>query len=561
MMKQALALLVYTVLYLCIAPYTLAHTYYISPKGSDANAGTSPGAAWRSIAKANSHRYSPGDTLLLEGGYTHAGGLYLHPGNFQGKGTPLVISSFGSGRATIDADTSYGFYAHNVAGITIRGLNFKGSGPESNDNHGILFYNDLPGHVKLAHVVVDEVEVIGFRKSGITVGAWNGNSGFEDVRITRAVVHDIGSEGINVFGEFNQNKKGYAHRNVYVGHCHVYQVYGLPIPDKHSGSGIVLSDVDGGTVEHSVVHSSGMGNTHCGGPVGIWAWDANNITIQYNEAYHISAGSGCDGGGFDLDGGVTNSVMQYNYSHDNEGAGFLIAQFEWARPMHNNVVRYNISENDGRKNDYKGITLWVADQNHNGGNRDLLVYNNTVFADQGIAPSGGGVFFKSGRHYNVRFFNNIFYTRNGAPMLVAPDTAELDVLFQHNAWYSENGRYTFVWGENRFSSLENFRKETGQEHMNGQPTGITTAPRFIAPGTAGTLGYPLDLQALRDRYSLHKKSPLIGQGIPVPLPTPFAPATQDILGQPTDEASAPDLGAVGYTRPKLWQRLWNRLKR
>jgi hypothetical protein len=559
-MKQALALLFSTILYLCTAPYTLAHTYYISSTGNDANAGTSPAAAWRSTAKANSHRYSPGDTLLLEGGHTYAGGLYFHPGNFQGKGAPMVISSFGSGRATIDADTSYGLYAHNVAGIEIRHLNFKGGGPKNNANHGILFYNDLPDDVKLAHIVIDEVEVTGFRKSGITVAAWSGNSGFGEVRITRAVVHEIGSEGINVWGAFDQNKMGYAHRNVYVGHCHVYQVYGLSIPDKHSGSGIVLSDVDGGMVEHSVVHSSGMGNTHCGGPVGIWAWDANNIIIQHNEAYNMSAGSGCDGGGFDLDGGVTNSIMQYNYSHDNEGAGFLIAQFEWARPMHNNIVRYNISENDGLKNDYKGITLWVADQNNNGGNRDLLVYNNTVFADKAMAPSGGGVFFKSGQHYNVRFFNNIFYTRNGAPMVVAPDTVALDVAFQHNAWYSEDGSYTFAWGENRYSSLQDFRAATRQETAQGRSTGIATAPRLIAPGTAGILGYPPDWQKLRDRYSLHKKPPVIGQGIPVPLPIPFAPATQDILGHPVNATTVTDLGAIAYTRLTLWQRLKSRLK-
>src|SRR5690606_29122349 len=103
MMKQAFALLFYTLLYLCTAPYTLAHTYYISSKGNDSNQGTSPTSAWRSTAKANTHRYSPGDTLLLEAGHTFAGGLYFHPDNLAGRGAPLVISSFGEGRATIDA--------------------------------------------------------------------------------------------------------------------------------------------------------------------------------------------------------------------------------------------------------------------------------------------------------------------------------------------------------------------------------------------------------------------------------------------------------------------------
>jgi hypothetical protein len=548
-MKQALALLFYTFLYLSTAPYTLAHTYYISPNGDDANTGTSLASAWRTINRVNNHQYTSGDTLLFEGGGVFEGGLYFHPANTISSAAPIVISSFGTGRATIDAGTSYGFYAHNVAGIEIRELNFRGSGYTNNRNHGILFYNDLPGDVQLPHIVIDQVEVSGFRKSGITLGAWNGNSGFRDARITQAVVHDIDSVGINTYGEFDHTKTGYAHRNIYIGHCHVFKIYGLILPDKHSGSGIVLSDVDGGTVEHSVVHTSGMKNRNCGGPIGIWAWDANGITIQYNEAYNMSAGSGCDGGGFDLDGGVTNSIMQYNYSHDNDGAGFLIAQFEWARPMYNNIIRYNISENDGRKNDYKGITLWV--ENHErGGNLDLLVYNNTIFADSAVAPSGGGVFFKSGGHHNIRFFNNIFYSRNGAPMVVAPDTIALDVAFQHNTWYSENGSYTFVWADRRYTSLQDFRAATGQETMNSQLTGIAANPLLASPGTVGTLGYPLRLQNLRDRYNLQKKSPLIGQGIAVSLPPPFAPATQDILGNSISSTAAPDMGAVTYTRPK-----------
>ncbi len=55
------------------------------------------------------------------------------------------------------------------------------------------------------------------------------------------------------------------------------------------------------------------------------------------------------GAGFDFDGGCTNSTLQYNYSHDNYGAGYLLAQFDNAPLMKNITIRYNISENDGRK--------------------------------------------------------------------------------------------------------------------------------------------------------------------------------------------------------------------
>ena len=64
-----------------------------------------------------------------------------------------------------------------------------------------------------------------------------------------------------------------------------------------------------------------------------------------------------------LDGGVRNSIVQYNYSHDNDGAGYLLAQFEGGRAFYNNVIRYNVSENDGQKNSYGGIHLWSTGAN------------------------------------------------------------------------------------------------------------------------------------------------------------------------------------------------------
>ncbi len=51
--------------------------YYVSSTGNDANAGTSAGAAWASIAKVNSVTFGPGDSILFEGGKTFQGKLQL----------------------------------------------------------------------------------------------------------------------------------------------------------------------------------------------------------------------------------------------------------------------------------------------------------------------------------------------------------------------------------------------------------------------------------------------------------------------------------------------------
>ncbi|MCS6917683.1 MAG: right-handed parallel beta-helix repeat-containing protein [Chitinophagales bacterium] len=70
-------------------------SYYLSPSGNDANNGTSPAQAWRTLARASQQAFQPGDSLLLESGGVYRGTLWLH-----GSGTaaaPIVISSYGAG--------------------------------------------------------------------------------------------------------------------------------------------------------------------------------------------------------------------------------------------------------------------------------------------------------------------------------------------------------------------------------------------------------------------------------------------------------------------------------
>ena len=180
------------------------------------------------------------------------------------------------------------------------------------------------------------------------------------------------------------------------------------------GSGIVIAEVDSGVIEHCVAHDNGTGNSACGGPVGIWAWDANNVTIQFCESYHNSSGTGCDGGGFDFDGGETNSIMQYNYAHDNAGYGYESGQFGYARPMFNNVIRYNISENDGQISG-GGLSLFKGDPSTMTG---ATFYPNTVYLSPAVTnisnPYGFNIVLWDSPMDSVQVYNNIFQTTGPA---------------------------------------------------------------------------------------------------------------------------------------------------
>jgi len=141
----------------------------------------------------------------------------------------------------------------------------------------------------------------------------------------------------------------------------VYNIRGVKGIKRHTGNGIVLSSVDSGMIEYCTAFNNGefCENPTSGGPIGIWVWDSRGVTIQFCESYDNKTGNFADGGGFDLDGGCVNCIMQYNYSHGNHGAGYGIYQYSNAREFKNNIVRYNISKNDGLNNKYGGIYLFI----------------------------------------------------------------------------------------------------------------------------------------------------------------------------------------------------------
>ncbi|HLL88858.1 MAG TPA: carbohydrate-binding protein, partial [Tepidisphaeraceae bacterium] len=324
-------------------------------------------------------------------------------------------------------------------------------------------------------------------------------------------------------------------KDAYVGYCRTYDNPGAA---NKRGNGIVLGSVDNGTIERCVAYNNGADYTGSEGPAGIWTYSSNNITIQYNESYNNKT-QGTDGDGFDLDQDVTNSFLQYNYSHGNDGAGFLVYD-SGGTTNSNNVVRYNVSENDGRTKPYGGITV--------GDNVDGLdIYGNTVYVSS-AASNPVGIYinnFVGTTPKNIRVRNNIIVTNQTATGTVK--LADVDVgtgtTFQGNAYWTVGGSFSLKWGSNTRTTLADFRSSDGQEKNGNADTGFNVDPKLRNPGNGGTIGNADNLATL-EAYKLKADSPLINAGLNLTAsPFNLSVGTRDFYGNALPQLGAYDIGA------------------
>ncbi len=478
--------------FLCIVMLNLqayAKDYYISKKGNDTNVGSRE-KPWRSLAKVNITVFNPGDRIYFAGGDTFEGSLILHPESRSNASQPITIASSGKGKAIILAGTGDGILVSNKGGIIIRDLIVKGADRTQNHGYGIKVINDLSGNSRLDFVRIEQVEASRFRWAGIYVGgvptdlpgmqAPEGSRyGFKDVRIEKCAAFDNMYYGIYVSAAWNISKENYGNEDVHIIDCETYDNAGDPAyTENHSGSGIMLDDTNRGSIEYCVAYNNGALNAgKTGGPIGIWTHASDSILIQYCLSYANRTGGVADGGGFDLDAGVTHSVIQYCYSHDNDGAGYLMWNYEGApHELSNNVIRYCISENDSRKHKYGAIHIGTSGLPV----KDMDVYHNTIIMSEAkdAQPKGiwTGAWGSKASNENLHFFNNLIITSGNVPLLEFESDNE-QVVFAGNAYWNTEGQFLIKYKDKTYNSLTSWQQGTGQEKSHAK--GVFTDPKII----------------------------------------------------------------------------------
>jgi hypothetical protein len=395
----------------------VARKYYFSASGSDNNDGTI-NHPFNSISKFNSLSLNAGDKTYFKSGDTFNGSMILDSSKYGTSKKNIEISSYGNGKAIISSGNLAAFLLVKTKCIKINNLIFIGSGrKQGNTKDGIRID-------KSKNISINNIDVSGFQKSGLMIYSSSG------IKAKQVYAHENGAAGIAVDGTYSIKESNY---NIYIGYCIAENNPGDPTNlNNHSGNGIVVGNCKKVMIEYCTATNNGWDMPRIGnGPVGIWAYEADSVIIQHCLSYRNKTSvGGADGGGFDLDGGVTNSIIQYCLSYENQGAGYSIFQYLYATPWYNNIFRFNISENDGSVSDSKaGAYIWNSSRDSNQF-YNCLFYNNTIYNSKGFALTYSEL--SERKHFS--FFNNIFIAEDS----LINGIRGADVFVKNDWWSLKN---------------------------------------------------------------------------------------------------------------------------
>jgi len=482
-------------------------TVYVDVRaGSDANVGTSPETAWQTLARLNREQLAAGSQVLLKRGGVWNEGLRLRGRAPADK--PILLGSYGEGpRPRINGGRHHAVTADEpISGWRISGLELTSTNDLNPTRRitggtcGIFLQQSEP----CEGLVIEDCVIHDTSGPGIYLLArGEPKAVFKGVVIERCEVHNA-SCGIQFLSGPLYSVEYFP--NFRVAHCIVHDI---------GGDGIVPFCGRDGVIEHCTAYRTGLGvapEDHS--PVAIWyAW-AKRCVIQFCEAYdNHTGGQPADGGGFDLDGGCADCILQYNYSHDNDGAGYLICSWDPVQwPCTGAICRYNLSVNDGLANDYSSILFWQS--------VDCQVYNNTCVTRK----SSPLKFMSDTRGHMVA--NNIFMVESHEDIPLLKSAFDVGQnQFRSNLYYRPSGTLRFEVQDKQLHSLDDFTRL-----VKGQGE-ISADPRFVNREGA-------DFHLLPD-------SPCIGAGLRLADMGP-----RDYYGAPLRPTGRVDIGCAAAQEPK-----------
>lgn len=367
--------------------------YYLDNQlGNDGNRGTLRKPI-KTISELNTRMASQPGNVYFAAGQTFEGTVVLY--GVEGTDSlPFFVTSIGEGRATINGGDYESFRMKSCENIRISKIDLAGSGrKDGNTTNGLQMAN-------CRKCTIEDMTARGFQKSGVDL--YN----CTDMKVLSVKANDNGFCGINIMGSSQDSST-----RIVIKDSRAENNPGDPTRlDNHSGNGILAGVSSYVTIDHCTATNNGWDMPRQGnGPVGIWAWMSDHVTIQYCISYrNRTSRGGKDGGGFDLDGGVTNSVIQYCLSYENEGAGYGLFQYPGASGWSDNIIRYCVSINDALSTEGSGSFFVWNGSREKEQLANCYIYNNVAYSDSAPVVS----YEDASEHENFLFANNIFIAGN-----------------------------------------------------------------------------------------------------------------------------------------------------
>lgn len=461
-------------------------TYYISSSGSDKNTGLTTSKPWKTISKVNSTSFKPGSCILFEGGKWFVGDMQVS--DYDDTTTvalPIQIGTYGTGKAGLYSQNGNALSIYDIGNVFVDNIYFFGGGDTTNQGNGINIYSDKAASGGVAHgnIVITNVEIGYFGKSGISIGGWGNSVGVDSVQISNSTIHDNGLQGIITYGprvDFISN--------VQITNVDVSFNRGISNLSNNNGDGIILGYARNSSVNNSRVFENGSrcSASSCGS--GIMVYNSKNITIEKNKVYNNHTNSKSDGNGIDFDMGTRDCIMQDNEVYGNDAPGVLLFNNINDQNFAGNIVRYNMVKDNGAKNSTSDIAI-------GGYVNSMQVYNNTIRTTSAgnTTPvtiwnwNGNGIsllnniFYKSGSQgYNITFFNS----------------AGTGVSLMNNNYYSVDGNFRSPWNGGYFTSFSKWEiavGETGGSILNPVIDNSTLKTQAGSPMIDAGVALPLSI--------------------------------------------------------------------
>jgi len=479
--------------------------YYIDSNGSDSSDGLSPNTAWKTLSKVSSATFQPGDSVLFKRGDSWTGTLTI-----KSSGTSVARVTFGAygtgdkPRIVGNNSTLSAVLIQDARYLTFE--NFDVSHPRAVRPPDIslcgiyvaLATNGVYPGIIIKNNNIHDVEGMPITnrhlQAGIFVRSNAAQAYFDSLRIEGNSLERCSSRGI-MMGDGSNKDTAFYNNNV---------VIRQNVINNTALEGIIVYTAKNVLIENNRVMNAGAYTLGVNMNIvlaGLWG-RGKNMTIQYNEVAYTRLTNpvpyaSMDSEAFDIDLSTPGyTIIQYNYSHDNQG-GFFLHMGDPGPDFTYGIVRYNISQNDGNEFNNRVFELH---EHPNGKIVPIYIYNNTIYSDSkvGVLDRAGG----TGIHRGLEFRNNIFY----APAFQFDDQANM--VYDHNVYYP------------------------GLKAASDS-NAITANPALVAAGTGGS-----GINTVNG-YKLSPASPAIGSGLVI-----GNNGGKDFFGGPVSTTQPPAIGAA-----------------